>query len=186
MMPLTLFWKQFRKFFIAALEECSNDEFQTAWNSVANRTDFYKSRLIPSVARNLELVQRHELFKVDIALCKKSTQGHDVPMAFIESENFADSAHHEMWKLCSLASPLKVLITCAEWGEHWKNSKKTDLLARWQPIIKSHNEVWPHPSVYGIVVGELHENSIRFYSCVYGQDGSEIEAHEQIFVRKIR
>jgi len=81
MTPLTLFWRQFRSFFVAALEECSDEDFRSAWESSSNRTNFYRLRLMPSVAKNMKLVQRHELFKVDIALCKKSTHGHDVPMA---------------------------------------------------------------------------------------------------------
>jgi hypothetical protein len=182
--PIQL-WDTFRDVFVAALEESKTEDFQNAWRSATNRTHFYKNKLFSRIASQLGLKQRDELFKVDIALCKQSEHGHDVPIAFIESENSAKSASHEMWKLCSLASPLKILITCTEWGDHWQNNKRTTLLSEWKKRIQSHNEIWPHSCVFGIIVGELHGGVIRFYACAYREDGSEIGSHEQIFLRQL-
>jgi len=175
-------WKKFRDSLKGNLEAANQAALKNAWNSQPERTEFYTRKLLPKVAEDLGLYCTTELFKVDFALCAKSTSGHMVPLIFIESENDACSATHEMWKLCSLSAPLKVLISCIEWCEdpgYWPpfgiKGEKSRLLLDWKSIIKAHNEVWPQPCVYGIVIGELKENTLRFYSYGLGANGCELD-----------
>jgi hypothetical protein len=90
-----------------------------AWSSAKARTCLYKEMLAP-LATNLgtlieeKLEAGSELFKVDFAICQNSNDI-KVPLIFIESENNAFSAEHEIRKLVNLAAPLRVLITVIQW-----------------------------------------------------------------------
>ena len=185
-------WKKFRDSLNGNLIATNKVVLKNAWNSQPERTAFYTSKLLPQVAEDLKLVCETELCKVDFALCAKSTPGHKVPLIFIESENNAMTAADEMWKLCSLSAPLKVLISCIEWcedPEYWppdgKKGEKSRLLLEWKEIIKAHNEVWPQPCVYGIVIGELKENTLRFYSYGLGADGSELDPEGVLTINQL-
>lgn len=142
---------------------------------------------MPKVAKDINLELETELYNVDFALGAKSTSGHLILLIFIESENNASLATDKMRKLCSLSALLKVLISCTEWCEdpdYWppvgKKGEKSRLLPEWKSIIKAHNEVWPQPCVYGIDIGELKENTLRFYSVGLGADSRELDLHGKL------
>jgi len=64
---------------------------------------------MPAVAESLGLAHEREFLLIDHVLSADS-----VPLVFIESENDA-VAVAELRKLCSVAGPLKVVLTCVEW-----------------------------------------------------------------------
>jgi len=183
------YWESFEKHFLAALEEATVDEFRVAWKSEKERTCFYKEIIATRIAASMNMQFTSELFKVDFALCATSTNGHLVPLIFVESENKANTATHEVRKLCSLSAPLKVLITCVEWCEesgYWRSGgSKTKLLSRWREIISAHNEVRPQECVYGIIVGEWHsgDGPLRFYSMAFNNSGELVRQEKIIFER---
>jgi hypothetical protein len=182
------YWIQFRDQFSAILSSVPDQNLKEAWSSSSARTKFYTNDLFPQLAKKLELGYTTELFKVDFALCAESSSGKKVPLIFIESENDASTAEHEMWKLCSLSAPLKVLVVCHEWSEEpdfWPHGgHKSKSLQKWSDIIKAHNEVWPQPSIYGVIIAEWHK-TLRFYSIGFGSNGNELDPHKILIDRKI-
>lgn len=182
-------WINFRDSLKKGLETANEADLKKAWESEAERTEFYTSKLLRKLAIDLGLDFTTELFKVDFAICARSTSCRKVPLIFIESENNARSATHEMWKLCSLSSPLKVLISCTEWcedPEYWPSGgEKSRLLEEWKTIIKAHNEIWPQPCVYGIIIGAWKGNILRFYSVGLGANGSDLDPHAVLVERSI-
>lgn len=105
----------------------------------------------------------------------QASNGEWVPLIFIESENHATTAQHDMRKLCALACPLAVLITVIEWSPAVFDSRarRDDLLLEWGNVIKAHNEVWPRPGIIGIHVGEWEgDNHLRFYSLAFATNGT--------------
>ena len=183
--PLENYWNKFLDEFKKALNQFNSGDLLYAWNSQPDRTNFYKNKLLPIMASSMKYDIKNELFKVDVAMCLKTDNNHYVPLIFIESENKAHDATHEIWKLCCLAAPLKVLITCVEWSDvpgMWvRGGAKNKLLNSWKEIIKDHNYVWPHPCVYGIIVGECDKNNIlRFYSNCLSGSGQEIQKEDTI------
>jgi hypothetical protein len=121
-----------------------------------------------------QLETGNELFKVDFAISRNS-DGVNVPIIFIESENNMDSADHEVRKLVNLAAPLRVLITVAQWDESgiWDGrggGHRSSLLSRWGRVIRQHQTVWPRAGVVGILIGEWRPNkTFRFYGYGYGE-----------------
>lgn len=107
-------WDKFRDALEQKLKAEDKNGLETAWDSITERTDFYY-KIIPQIADDLKLEYKEELFTVDFALCEKSTSGHFVPRIFIESENEPRKiAYNELYKLCILSSPLKIIISCAQ------------------------------------------------------------------------
>jgi hypothetical protein len=193
MILLANYWNYFRDELKARLEAVENSCLIKAWKTEGERTAFYTSLILPQIANKFGLEIKTELFKVDCALCARSTSGHLIPLIFVESENKAWSASHEMHKLCSLSAPLKVLISCVEWCEepgYWRSGgARTKLLEEWKAIIRAHNEVWPSPCFYGIIIGELKRkregNLFRFYKVGIGANGNELDPESVLVERFI-
>lgn len=186
---LHAYWCSFKNNFKKIIENSTQAELIKAWESQTERTTFYTKSVLPKVASELGLHYIPEMFKVDFVMCGKSSNGHEVPLIFIESENNAGSAYKEIQKLCSVSSPLKVLISCVEWCEdpgYWSSGgEKSKLLEEWRSIMAAHNEVWPQPSVYGIIIGEMKNDVLRFYSIGLSASGSEIDTHQILVDRRI-
>ncbi|MCL2525401.1 MAG: hypothetical protein FWF20_11915 [Betaproteobacteria bacterium] len=185
---LVEYWKQFKDNFQSELEATLPDTFNQAWKSSDSRTTFYREYLLPKVAVRMNLKRCNELFKVDYAFCKSDSFGNQVPLVFIESENNAFSATHEVRKLCSLAAPLKVLITCVEWSDEpgeWPNGgHRTNLMKNWANIISGHSQIWPQPCVYGVIVAERWKKRLRYYSEGLSSSGASVDAHGVLFERE--
>jgi len=188
-MALLEFWNNFQKSFVEQIDALSDSELTEAWKSSKNRTYMYERKTLGSVAQAMGMTYIKEKFKIDYTFCRKADDGEEVPLVFIESENNAFDAKHEMRKLCCLSSPLKVLITCVEWSDeegYWKrggNRKK--LTDEWSKIISSHNSIWPQAAVTGVLIAEKNNHTLRFYSLVYGPNGSLIKDSEVVFERKL-
>ena len=177
------FWREFLGAFSQGLSATSEEEFSRAWKSSGDRTAFYEGTLLESVSEAMGLTFKKEEFKVDYTFCATTTD-YDVPMVFVESENVATSAHHEMRKLCCLHAPLKVLIVCAEWSNEpgaWNHGGYQDrLLKEWGMQIRAHNKVWPSPSITGVIVAEWNE-SLKFYAVAFDHFGDVVDEHRVVF-----
>ncbi|MBU2986746.1 hypothetical protein KO528_15380 [Saccharophagus degradans] len=186
-MNLVQYWKAFENTFKEQLTNVTSDQYREAWKSSSNRTALYERVILPSVAQNLGLVFKSEEWKIDFTLCR-DVNGYPVPEIFIESENVALSAHHEIRKLCCLSSPLKILIVCAEWSDRegdWPHGGlKYRLLEQWASIIKNHSKVWLNEGVTGIIVAEANA-TLSFYSIAFDHFGEVVSDHSIIFERDI-
>ena len=189
-MALHLLWDEFRSSFVKNLEALPVSQFNEAWKTSKNRTRLYEHTILEPVCREIGLNYKKELFKIDYTFCRKSKNGTDVPLVFIESENVALDAEHEMRKLCCLSAPLKVLITCAEWSDipgDWKNGGYKELLTnRWSEMISAHNSIWPQPALTGVLIAEALNERLRYYSILFGPNGSIEKESEIIFEIKLR
>ncbi|KXS54330.1 MAG: hypothetical protein AWU57_1278 [Marinobacter sp. T13-3] len=183
---LTGLWAEFVNNFEKKLDESCDETLLKAWESSGNRTSFYESSLLRNVASEMSMVFKNEDFKIDYTFCKRMDGHYDVPLIFIESENVAASADHEMRKLCCLQAPLKVLIVCAEWSEEpgfWSHGgDKNRLLKKWSSQIRMHNKVWPSPSITGVIVAEWRD-SLRYYSIAFDHFGEVVDQHRMFFCR---
>jgi hypothetical protein len=163
------YWVRFKSSFRKKLDSTSIERFGDAWHSEPERTLFYVWDILPQVAADLKLQNVPELFRVDMAMGAASPAG-TVPLIWIESENNADTATHEVRKLVALSGAVKVLITCCEWDDSpgaWKHGgKRNHYLNQWLSIVRSHAQVWPSASVFAVVVGEWHDTRLRFYATV--------------------
>lgn len=168
-------WKKFESSFALSMTEVRKEALSEIWNSSASRTRFYEEFALPAVAKSLELKLKFEEFKIDYTLCQKSGSNVDVPLIYIESENVALSAEHEVRKLCCLNARLKILITCSEWTAqrpYWAHDGHRELLLeRWSKIIRSFDACMPQEAAFGILVGERAGERLRFYSLLLDQCG---------------
>lgn len=183
-MPTFSFWREFLDAFSQGLFATSGEEFSRAWKSSGDRTQFYEGTFLQNVSEAMGLTFKKEEFKVDYTFCATTENDYDVPMVFIESENFAITAHHEIRKLCCLHAPLKVLIVCAEWSNEpgaWKHGGYQDqLLKQWAAQIRAHNKVWPSPSITGVIVAEWNE-SLKYYAVAFDHFGEVVDEHRIVF-----
>jgi hypothetical protein len=173
-------WHRFLETFSAEIRGATESHLALVWSSHKGRTKFYREMLKPLAASLGTLIEEEletgsELFKVDFAISRNS-DGVRVPIIFIESENNAYSADHEVRKLVNLASPLRVLITVAQWDEEstiWVGrggAHRSILLPRWEQVIRQHQIVWPRAGVVGILVGEWPpDKRFRFYAYGYSE-----------------
>jgi hypothetical protein len=182
-------WQHFMDQFSKSIQQSSEKELTLAWSSLRARTNFYRTLLMPLATSLGTIIEEtletgNELFKVDFAISRKSNEI-QVPIIFIESENNAESADHEVKKLVNLAAPLRILITVAQWDDEtdiWAKrggSAKGRLLPHWEEVIRQHQIVWPRPGVLGILIGEWRPNkTFRFYAYGYGE-GHQLAAPSQ-------
>lgn len=182
------YWHKFIDILHGTLSRTSDDAFIRAWKSRTARTEFYVGELLQNMAPQLGMTLRTELLSVDYAFCKTTASGERVPLIFVESENATATAEHEIRKLCALAAPLKILITCCEWSDErgvWKHGgKKSKHLASWSRIIKAYGEVWPNSCLYGIVVAEW-SSALRYYTLCLDSHGDLCEDNGVSFQREI-
>ena len=188
MRPIIGFWREFRTAFEKSLEGMRSDEFLMAWKGSAARTKRYEEHVLPEVAQQMGLRFKKEEFKVDYTMCEVDSSGNAVPLVFVESENNAQSAGHEIRKLACLHAPLKVLVVCAEWsnepGDWGHRGYRKRLTDEWAGQINAHNAVWPSASVTGVIVAEWNR-TLRYYSQALGPRGEIVDPHECFFERDI-
>jgi len=92
-------WTKFQEFFKDTVEAAPPCEVAWAWDTSANRTSFYRNRILPSVAACFGLIDVYELFRVDSTFCTGTTRTERdilVPIIHVESENKANDASHEI------------------------------------------------------------------------------------------
>lgn len=185
-------WKQFIDYFKAALEVQAADSLVQAWSNSSTRTGLYKKLFREQIATSAGLEYSSELFLVDHLL---RSGGPDwVPKVWIESENAVLTAQHEIYKLCCLHSPLKVLITVAAWDEaqYWRGAGQEgfpkgwvipeDHLKCWHRVVKAFSDSGSFSGQLGVIIGELSPSGrLRYYAHEIRPDGFDPLPGEIIF-----
>jgi hypothetical protein len=139
------------------------------------------------VAADLEMKLEEQILQIDYALSVCTKNGTLVPVIFIESENVATTSIHEIRKLCSVNTPLRVLITVCEWDllpEVWgTKSLQNTLLQGWRQIIENYRVVYSQNAILGVLVGEWwdKESRLRFYSHTFDLSKGEERSESYIF-----
>lgn len=159
--PLVL-WTDFRDAFTARMRATTDTELLQAWTTCGERTSLYAKTILRQVADDLtakgvkdfKLEFEKELLRVDYALCITGTKQTQVPLVFVESENDARGARQEVGKLCALAAPVRVLITCCEWDDSpgvWEEgkSRQKEYLRTWRETCADYEGVYG--SLHGVV-----------------------------------
>lgn len=173
--PLVAYWLRFSEAFVDEVRATSPPDLAASWHSGPERTRLYTLGVLPKVAACLGLSLTTELFKVDAAMSVQASNGETVPVIFVESENDARTAVHEMRKLCAVSCPLAVLITVIEWNPEvfGPNARRDRLTSDWSRTIKAHAEIWQRPGIIGVLVGEWGlDDHLRFYRFAYSTDGT--------------
>lgn len=163
-------WFDFKNEFDKALKKIDAEELNRLAESKKGRTKLYKEEIMPMIAKALGLVHGNEEFKVDYVMSVDSFNGFSVPKIYIESENDFNSAEHEVRKLCSLNSPLRVLLTAHERKDL---NKIFNNLRIWQSIVKGHKKHNREGfgGTIGVIIGVFDKNPIAFYSCSFWDNG---------------
>jgi hypothetical protein len=161
-------WAAFQRSFCAAIQSLEGIGLAEIWATQYTRTSNYADELLKSVAKDLELDFKREYSMVDYSMWDCRSNSEPTPVIFIESENHATGADHEVKTLCCLAAPLKVLITVGEWEDvipRWRNGgHRSTLVTRWRSIRSAYHEAWPDPGVLGVLVGESDPDGVlRFH-----------------------
>lgn len=163
-------WNRFLETLENSLKTFDFSEYEHAWLSPSNRTSFYINKLFPKIAKSLGFDLLYEDLRIDVILSIRATSGWDVPVISIESENDSESAEREVWKLCYLNSPLKVLFICTEWSEKRFNELITE---HWSYIVNSFKDISLLNGILGIIVAEKTDK-LRFYFFAFDDDGKII------------
>ena len=146
---------------------------------------FYTDHLLPQVANDMNLEITKEKFKVDFVMGKEDSSEHVIPKIYIESENVFNSAGQEIEKLCSLNSPLRILITVDERPND--PEKKFRKLREWQSIIKAHKKQNKQNflGTIGILIGAFKSDILRFHALAFWPDGDLRYPEHVIFEREL-
>ena len=178
-------WFEFIEHFNDCIRKCSDEQWRQAWGNSTNRTKFYTEDLLPQVAKNMNLKITKEEFKVDFVMGIEDPYfEYKIPKIYIESENVFNSAGHEIRKLCSLNSPLRILITVDKWPN--EPEKKFSKLREWQSIIaahKKHNKDFA--GTIGILIGDFESDILRFHALAFWPDGELRDPEHVIFEREL-
>lgn len=146
--------------------------FEQSWVSKSERSKFYFESLLPRIAPRLGLEFRKERpFRIDGVFFKRASQSTEVPLIYVESENYAKSSHEEIFKLCCISAPLKVLFICNEWTEVDKR-EITD--GYWQYIIDDFAEEKILIGNLCIIIAEWNDR-LRFHTCCFNNKADLFE-----------
>jgi ActR/RegA family two-component response regulator len=177
-------WKRFCAALAQRLESTGREDLWKAWSTHPERTSFYR-RLLKNIAEDLGLDFQHELFTVDFVMWTRSDP--PIPVVFVESENYAFTAHHEVRKLSCIAAPLRILIVPIEWDDSpgvWpKGGWRRQLLDQWRQIVVSYQRAWSRSGVFALVIGEWRpDNILRFYANAFDARGDLVSNADQVLV----
>lgn len=180
-------WERYKKSFIIRIKSVDHKTLRNTWDSQTNRTTFYSNYVMRNVAADLEMKLEEQLLQIDYALSVRTQDGTLVPVIFIESENVARTSIHEISKLCSVNTPLRVLVTVCEWDlspEAWgTKSLQNTLLQGWRQIIENYRGVYSQNAIVGVLIGEWwdRESRLRFYSHTFDLSKSEERDESYVF-----
>lgn len=180
-------WFEFVDHFNVCIEKCSDEQLRQAWGSRKDRTKFSTKDLLPQVAKNMNLKITKEEFKVDFLMGIEDPYfEYKIPKIYIESENDFNRAEHEIRKLCSLNSPLRVLITVDEWRRN-DPTKKFSKLREWQSVIAAHkrHNKQDFAGTIGILIGDFESDILRFHALAFWPDGELRDPEHVIFEREL-
>jgi len=161
-------WIDFTNALKQEIEGTHIDILGTAWESNAKRTSFYLELLLPKIATKLNLgFEREKTFRVDATFYRKAANDYQVPIIFIETENNSSTTETEIYKLCCLNAPLKVIFICLEWNNESRKDITEDY---WQYIIDAfvaENRLVGH---LGVIVAEWMD-TLKLHGFAYNEKG---------------
>jgi len=167
-------WDQFREAFDSALREVNPERFSKDWHVASQRTQLFKE-CVSRVSEQLNLKFVTEFLSIDFVLADKDS---GVPVIAIESENDPFTVSNEISKLCSVAAPLRILLTVAYWDPQiggWPDRPNGEqlFLEKWETDIRKRLSTWRHPGLFGLIVGERgQKGQTTFYSYLFDLDGA--------------
>lgn len=166
-------WEAFRNAIISSIQETAITVFEEAWKSCYQRTEFYFNELLPQVAGKLNLQFKKERpFKIDGVFWTKAGQTTEVPVIYLESENIATRSNEEVYKLCCVNAPLKVLIICTEWDDAtWRKELGEGY---WHYIIEDFKDEVGLKGLLAFIIADWQE-TLRFHSYVINEGGEVAE-----------
>ena len=196
--PLLPYWDAFLK--ALNVEELSFDELKDGnWETSTfgegedSKVITYcrMNHLLRPRFRDIGLDHDHRLHHHECdLLCETAPNGEQVPRVAVSGGFRTDSSTQELRSLCCLATPLKVLLTCAEWCDdpgYWSHGgMKNTLLSEWRQVIVAHNGLAPQPHIVGVLVGEIKGSTFRLYSLALGPNGEEISPHHILIQRSVK
>lgn len=168
-----LLWNMFKESLFKEINTINKEQLVKAWDSCKDRSNFYFDFLFPRIANELGLEYKKEaVFRFDGVMFKKAVNGQPVPIIYIESENDAKSTVREVYKLCSLNAPLKLLFICQLWSQERKEELMQDF---WIDIIDAFkNEIGLVGSI-GFINAESRDGRLRFHLILVNEDGERVE-----------
>jgi hypothetical protein len=167
-----LLWASFKKAFVDTTNEIKIEDFAKAWSTSGDRTMFYFNSLLQTIAKKLDLTFERELiYRIDGVFSNVGSQNTKVPIIYLESENDITTSDREVYKLCTLNAPLKILMVCNQWNE---SSKKLIKEYYWDYIIEDFAEQIGLKGVFAVIIGEWNE-TLRIYTHVFNEKGEVIE-----------
>ena len=169
--PLEL-WSEYKQALTQQLEGAYPDALRNAWQSHDAQKNFYLRHLLPRMASQMQCrVGKHNVFSVDAELHRTTEQGYQVPIVFLDVVPDAFQSDDSIGKMCSLAAPIKVLITSARWSDDlWpqQGTERDALLRMWDDHLRAHVNVWPQMGIVAVLIGEwTHE--LRFSALAWDQ-----------------
>jgi len=166
-------WGNFKSALIASIKETEATAFKEAWKSCGDRTKFYFYELLPKVALKLDLgFQTEKPFRIDGIFVKRAGQTTNVPIIYLESENIATNSHDEVYKLCCLNAPLKVLVVCTEWdNEYWK---KKVIYGHWHYIVEDFKDELSLTGYFAFIIAAW-DQTLKFHAFVLNEHAEIIE-----------
>ena len=171
-------WLDFKSEFVNQIKLQSDKGLIETWLNRTSRTTFYK-KIYPYIAEKLDLKYfPKEFLKVDATMYRKDKiTNWEIPVIFIESENDFETAEEEVYKLCSLSAPIRVLITISD---EINNEKLIGWVKNWSSYIETCSEVWPNKGILGIIITD---NKFNFYSMAWNEKGSIFESLKEPIYR---
>jgi hypothetical protein len=169
------FIASFKKNMIASQNENSLVSlFKDKFINRTERTSFYKEDLFKKVAKDLDLaIEEKELLRVDIVLTKRYEGSWPVPIIFIESENdAAGELDREIFKLLSVNSPLKVLITYLNIEEEIKSEFEGHEDSYWYYLLRDFAKLNRLTGFFGVISPFFEDGKLCFHYVVYDDSGN--------------
>lgn len=182
--PLPL-WSDFKKALVQQLEEAFSDALRTAWNGPDEQRHFYLNHLLPRIASQLNCrLRKDSIFQVDAELYRTTEQGYQVPITFLDIATDAFQTDDHIGKLCSLAAPIKVLVTHARWSDDlWtQNNERETLLRMWNAHLHDHVGVWPQMGIVAVLIAEWNQE-LRLSALAWDQLIGDFIEDKRLFSR---
>ncbi len=165
-------WDKFKSAFKEIITKYPIQTLEQSWLSKSDRSKFYFGSLLPKIATQLGLEFKTERpFRVDGLFFKRGSQTTEIPVVYIESENHAKSSNEEIYKLCCINAPLKILFICNEWTD----TQKIEITnGYWNYIIDDFAEINLLIGNLCVLIAEWNEK-LKIYSYCYNNKGVVFE-----------
>jgi len=165
-------WENFKQSFKTTVNNFPIQTLEQSWVSKAERSKFYFESLLPKISGLLELEFKTERpFRIDAIFFRRGSQTTEVPIVYIESENDAKSSHEEIYKLCCISAPLKILFVCNSWTDRDKYEITN---GNWHYIIEDFAETNLLTGNICVLIAEWDEN-LKFHSYCFNDKGNLFE-----------